>query len=344
MFADVNCNRPKEYWDYENFEPVWSGVSDYDVVRKLGRGKYSEVFEAVNTRYSRACVVKLLKPVKKKKIKREIKILECLAATAGDPSEEGAGNIIRLLECCKDPIYKTPALVFEHVDNVDFKILHPTFTDLDVRYYMYELFKALHYCHSRGIMHRDVKPHNVMIDHSRRKLKLIDWGLAEFYHPGKEYNVRVASRYFKGPELLVNQKDYGYPLDVWSAGCMFAGMIFIRHPFFPGKDNHDQLVRIAQVLGTAELMAYLDKYHLQLEPALERLMGSYQRQHLSRYVTEENHHLAHELALDLLARLLQYDSAARPTCQEAMAHPYFAPIRKMHAQQSSQPVAFPAEA
>jgi serine/threonine protein kinase len=56
----------------------------------------------------------------------------------------------------------------------------------------------------QGIMHRDVKPHNVMIDHSKRQLRLIDWGLAEFYHPGREYNVRVASRYYKGPELLVD--------------------------------------------------------------------------------------------------------------------------------------------
>lgn len=59
-------------------------------------------------------------------------------------------------------------------------------------------------------MHRDVKPHNVMIDHEHRKLRLIDWGLAEFYHPGQEYNVRVASRYFKGPELLADYQVMNY--------------------------------------------------------------------------------------------------------------------------------------
>ena len=86
-------------------------------------------------------------------------------------------------------------------------------------------------------MHRDVKPHNVMIDHEKRSLRLIDWGLAEFYHPGREYNVRVASRYFKGPELLVDFQEYDYALDLWSLGCMFAGMIFKKEPFFHGHDN-----------------------------------------------------------------------------------------------------------
>ena len=78
-----------------------------------------------------------------------------------------------------------------------------------------------------GIMHRDVKPHNIMIDHDKRELRLIDWGLAEFYFPGKDYNVRVASRYFKGPELLVDYQYYDYSLDIWSLGTTMAGMVKI---------------------------------------------------------------------------------------------------------------------
>jgi serine/threonine protein kinase len=120
---------------------------------------------------------------------------------------------------------KTPALIFEYVNNIDFKVLYPKLSDFDVRYYIFELLKALDFCHSRGIMHRDVKPHNVMIDHEKRKLRLIDWGLAEFYHPSTEYNVRVASRYFKGPELLVDLQEYDYSLDMWSLGCMLASMV-----------------------------------------------------------------------------------------------------------------------
>ena len=167
-------------------------MDSYEIVRKVGRGKYSEVFEGIDVAGTSAptgvggrVVVKVLKPVKKKKIKREISILQNLA---------GGPNVIHLLDVVRDPDSRTPSLVFEHVNNTDFKVLYPTLSDLDVRYYIYQLLIALDYSHSQGIMHRDVKPHNVMIDHERRELRLIDWGLAEFYFPGKEYNVRVASR------------------------------------------------------------------------------------------------------------------------------------------------------
>lgn len=65
---------------------------------------------------------------------------------------------------------RVPALIFESVNNVDFRTLYPTFTDMDVRFYMFELLKAIDYCHSMGIMHRDVKPHNVMIDHEKKQV------------------------------------------------------------------------------------------------------------------------------------------------------------------------------
>ena len=158
------------------------------------------MFESINVSNNEKCVVKTLKPVKKKKIKREIKILENL---------RGGTNVITLHGVVKDPVSRTPALIFEHVNNTDFKQLYQTLTDYDIRlirpqsqpgvshdvffflsrFYLYELLRALDYCHSMGIMHRDVKPHNVMIDHENRRLRLIDWGLAEFYHPGQVWLV-----------------------------------------------------------------------------------------------------------------------------------------------------------
>ncbi|KAJ2156642.1 Casein kinase II subunit alpha [Coemansia sp. RSA 552] len=319
VYADANGNMPQAYWDYDNLQVEWGSQESYEIIRKIGRGKYSEVFEGINTANDKSCVIKVLKPVKKKKIKREIQIMQNLS---------GGPNIVQLLDVVRDPQSKTPALISEYVNNTDFKVLYPMFTDYDVRFYIYELLKALDFAHSRGIMHRDVKPHNVMIDHEKRTLRLIDWGLAEFYHPGTDYNVRVASRYFKGPELLVDYTPYDYSLDMWSLGCMFGSMIFRKEPFFHGHDNYDQLVKIAKVLGTEELFAYLKKYNIELDEQYDKILGRYPRKSWNKFITIENQRFVSAEAIDFLDRLLKYDHMERLTAKEAMSHPYFDPVRE----------------
>lgn len=317
VYTDVLASKPQAYWDYENINIKWNSQDKYEVVRKLGRGKYSEVFLGIDLTEGNKCVIKVLKPVKRKKIKREISILKNLV---------GGPNIVGLLDVVREPQLKTPALIFEHVDNIDFRTLYPTFTDFDIRFYMYELLKALDYSHLMGIMHRDVKPHNVMIDHNQKILRLIDWGLAEYYHPGTEYNVRVASRYFKGPELLVDFRLYDYLLDLWSYGCMLALIVFKKEPFFHGKSNTDQLVQIVRVLGSDDLHNYLQKYNLTLSEEYEDL-GYYNRRSWKRFINDNNLHLVSDELLDLIDHLLRYDHQERLTAKEAMAHAYFDPIR-----------------
>ncbi len=94
---------------------------------------FSQVFEGVNIANDEKCIIKVLKPVKKKKIKREIKILQNLA---------GGPNIVALLDVVRDPLSKIPSLVTEYVNNIDFKVLYPRFSDIDVRFYMLELLKV----------------------------------------------------------------------------------------------------------------------------------------------------------------------------------------------------------
>ena len=104
-------------------------------------------------------------------------------------------------------------------------------------------------------------------------------------------------------------------------------MIFRKEPFFRGKDNYDQLVRIAKVLGTDKLFAYLDKYDLELDPDFDNLLGRHSQKRWDKYVTTENRHLVSSEAIDFLDKLLRYDHQERLTAKDAMRHPYFEPVR-----------------
>lgn len=87
------------------------------------------------------------------------------------------------------------------------------------------LQKALDYAHCKGIMHRDIKLKNLIIESETNNVRLIDWGLAEFYFNKYEYSIRVGTKPYKAPELLLGNNKYDYSLDIWSLGCIFASAV-----------------------------------------------------------------------------------------------------------------------
>jgi casein kinase II subunit alpha len=220
----------------------------------------------------------------------------------------------------------------EWCKNMDFRTLYeqPDFNLEAIKSYIYNILKGADYAHQRGIIHRDLKPGNVLFLPEKRTVKIVDWGLADFYEPGKRFNVRVASRYFKGPELLLNFHFYNYTLDVWSAGCMLAGMMFKKEPFFKGTDNDDQMIKIAKVIGTEEVKQYLEKFKDQTKMTKEIRdnLLNFKKKPWSKFVTKENERLVCQTdGFDLLTKMLTIDHSTRITAKDALDHPFFDSVR-----------------
>lgn len=124
-----------------NFPFETDNIDDYELVQNIGKGKYSEVFEAIHLRTEETVAIKILRPVKLKKIVREIKILKVL---------NGGVNIINLLGVTYNEPLQITALIFERIHSEDFKRIYLTLTEYEIRFYTYQLLKALDYCHSKG--------------------------------------------------------------------------------------------------------------------------------------------------------------------------------------------------
>merc|ERR1712185_459314 len=118
-----------------------------------------------------------------------------------------------------------------------------------VKSFLFQLLTGVAYCHHHRVLHRDLKPQNLLINREG-ELKLADFGLARaFGIPVRSYTHEVVTLWYRAPEVLMESTCYSTPLDIWSCGCIFVEMATGR-PLFPGSRDQDQLVRIFKILGT----------------------------------------------------------------------------------------------
>jgi serine/threonine protein kinase len=173
-------------------------------------------------------------------------------------------------------------------------------------------------CHTYRILHRDLKPHNLLISADGKQVKLADFGLARLSAiPNGPYTFEVVTLWYRAPELLLGANRYSTSVDVWSIGCIFAEMAS-GMPLFPGRSDIDQIFKIFQRRGTptGEMwpgVLRLPHYNTEFPSWRERLITDFVP------LSALNGHAG----ADLLNKLLQYDPERRIACKTALQHPYF---------------------
>lgn len=216
-------------------------------------------------------------------------------------------------------------LVFEYLDQ-DLKKYMDTCgsdglsPDL-IKSYMFQLLQGVAFCHSHRIMHRDLKPQNLLIDRSSR-LKLADFGLSRaFGIPVRMYTHEVVTLWYRAPEILLGAKHYSTPVDLWSVGCIFAEMA-TRQALFRGDSEIDQLFKIFQKLGTPTSE---DWPELDILPDFKPSFPKWSPQPVNRVCSSISCPDGQQLLMDMLC----YDPSRRITAREALLSPYFDSLRGM---------------
>jgi len=216
-------------------------------------------------------------------------------------------------------------LVFEYLEQ-DLKkymdIVKDRFRRTLVKSYLQQLIKGIAFCHSHRVLHRDLKPQNLLID-KEGNLKLADFGLARaFGVPVRTYTHEVVTLWYRAPEILLGGKQYSTPVDIWSIGCIFAEM-HQRAPLFPGDSEIDQLFRIFRGLGTPseEMWPGVSSY-----PDYKPSFPQWFAQPLSKLVKDME-----PMGLDLLSKMLVYEPTKRISARDALAHPFFDELNQLKA-------------
>jgi len=247
---------------------------------------------------------------------------------------KGSPYIVQILDMVRDPLNESNfGYTMEYLKIQDYRDQYPELKDMDIRYAMYQILLGLDFAHSRGVMHRDIKPLNIAIDPDTFRTTVIDWGLADFYIPGKEYSAKGGTTRYKAPEQLLAYPYLSYPLDMWAAGVSFGMMIFNIIPFYNADGELNILRKINRQLGTASLLETMDKYNITwLYP---NTLTFHTPTPWEELIDEKNAKKAVPEAISLLSQMLMYDFNKRITAKEALEHPYFNPIRHRFASQEA---------
>lgn len=227
-------------------------------------------------------------------------------------------------------------LVFEYMDK-DLKKYMDSRGDrgqLDyatIKSFMYQLLQGVAFCHENRVLHRDLKPQNLLIK-NKGQLKLADFGLARaFGIPVNTFSNEVVTLWYRAPDVLLGSRTYNTSIDIWSAGCIMAEM-YTGRPLFPGTTNEDQLQKIFRLMGTPSERSWPG---ISQFPEYKPNFPVYPTQDLRQILPQID-----QLGLDLLCRMLQLRPELRISAKEALAHPWFAEYHRLRPQPgSSQSIA-----
>ena len=310
----------------EKFDfPYCDKVDKYEKVTKIGQGTFGEVFKA-RLRADKSKVVALKKVLMDNEKEgfpitalREIRILQLL----------NHENIVNLQEICRQySRHNKPKTTFylvfdfcEHdlaglLSNVKVK-----FSLGEIKKVMQQMFEGLFYIHSNKIIHRDMKAANILIT-KQGILKLADFGLARAISINKNgkpnrYTNRVVTLWYRPPELLLGERNYGPPVDLWGAGCIMAEM-WTRSPIMQGSTEQHQLTLIAQLCGaiTPEIWPTVNELELYNKVELPKTTKRRVKERLKPYVKDP-------YACDLIDKLLYLDPSKRTDSDTALNHDFF---------------------
>uniref|UniRef100_A0A7S2XXW5 Cyclin-dependent kinase 2 homolog n=1 Tax=Fibrocapsa japonica TaxID=94617 RepID=A0A7S2XXW5_9STRA len=283
----------------------------YQKLEKIGEGTYGVVYKAKDRLTNDILALKKIRLEAEDEgipstAIREISLLKELQHP----------NIVRLYDVVHTERKLT--LVFEYLDQDLKKYLDVCENGLEpviIQSFLYQLLRGVAFCHHHRVLHRDLKPQNLLINREG-ELKLADFGLARaFGIPVRSYTHEVVTLWYRAPDVLMGSRKYSTPVDIWSIGCIFAEMSNGR-PLIMGTSEGDQLDRIFRQLGTPTREIY---------PGVTEL-PEWKKDMPVHPVPENFAHLVPNLnpvGVELLTKMLCYDPAKRISAQEAMGHPYF---------------------